>query len=126
MSMGTQLLPEEIVVAVLNKVGCDVRLADDIRLASAFDDVAQEAGGIFEQFAKHPRYNYSRLLTGTLQSLDHGGSIVRNNPGTSYFSVTRHTAGAYGKGMFDSLSRPDQVRVEALAKRIVSVFSADS
>lgn len=123
-STGTQLLPEEIVVAVLNKVGCDVRLADDLRLASVFDDVAQDHGGIFKQFVKHPRYHYSRLLTATLQSLSHGGSIVRDSQ-TSYFRVTRHTAGAYGKRIFDGLSHPDQVQVKALAKRIVSVFEED-
>ena len=126
MSTGTQLMPEEIVVAILHKVGCDASLVDDQRLANVFDDVAQEVGGIFKQFSKHPRYRYSRLLTETLQSLDQGGSIVRNNPGTSYFHVTTHTAGKYGKRMFDGLSAPDQATVDALAKTIVSVFSTDS
>jgi hypothetical protein len=115
------LLPEEIVVAVLHKVG-KARIVDDVRLAKIFDDAAKKSQGIFKQFSWDPQYRYSRILTDAVQALDHGGSIRRENPASNYFSITEHTAGPYGGALYSKLSPEDQGAVDEIATKIQKTF----
>jgi len=110
MATVTIPFPEDLVIAILNKVGPDVRIVDDNRLAKIFNNAAVE-GGVFEQFEWHPQYHYSKLLSDTLQILDQGGSIIRENPATTYFRISDHTAGLMVKLSSIALDPNDQKAV---------------
>lgn len=116
-------LPEELIVAVLHKVGKDITLESDRRLDDAFNDVACK-GCTFEGFAAHPRYGYSRLLAETLQSLCHGGSILRE-AGTNRFRASTHTAGMYGWRVWRNLTSDQRAAVEELAADIREIFGQE-
>ena len=126
MAVATQATPETVLLATLHKVGNDVRLLDDFALAQIFNDASQKYGGLFKQFAWHPHYRVSELLTGTLQLLDHAGSIVRENAAQTYFRISPHTAGPYGASLFDSLETEDQTVVLEVAQRIREVFPSSN
>lgn len=117
------LLPEEVVVAVLHKVG-QARIVDDVRLAKIFDEAATKFGGSFKQFSWDPQYRYSRVLTDAFQALDHGGSIRRENPASNYFSITQHTAGLYGVSLYEKLPPNEKVAVDEIVARIQATFGA--
>ena len=116
------LFPEDIVMATLHVVGSNIRIVDDERLANVFDEMAKEHP-IFEQFRKHPQYNYSKLLSETLQTLDLGGGILRDNAPLQYFRVSAHLAGEYGKAKLDKLQPADEKAVRKLSEKIISEFS---
>lgn len=115
------MLPGELVVAVLHKVGKDITLESDRRLDDAFDAAARR-GGAFKGFAAHPRHRYSKLLAETLQSLCHGGSIVRETM-TNRFRASTHTAGPYGWRIFRGLTGDQRAAVEELAADIRGTFT---
>lgn len=116
------LFPEDIVMATLHVVGSNIRLVDDERLAKVFDEMATEYA-IFEKFRKHPQYNYSKLLSETLQTLDLGGGILRDNAPLQYFRVSAHLAGEYGRAKLDKLQPDEAEAVRKLSKKIISEFS---
>jgi hypothetical protein len=122
MSQETHLLPEEILVAVLHKVGPNIRLVDDERLASAFNEAAEKSA-ILRPFRWHPQYFFSQRLSNALQVLDLGGSIVRENAPTKYFTISRHTAGSYGETTFSSLAKDDQAAISDLADKLREAFA---
>lgn len=119
---GRELFPEDILTATLCVVGDAVRLIDDERLAEIFDKAAQN-WPLFGKFRKHPQYNYSKLLSETLQTLDLGGSIVRDNAPLQYFRVSKHLSGKYGKAKLASLQADEAKAVHQVADEILSVFS---
>jgi hypothetical protein len=121
MSTTIGYLPEDVLLATLHKVGSDVRLVDGHNLAKLFNEAAKD-GGPFTRFAWHRHYHVSELLSRTLQVLDHAGSIVRENAAQTYFRVSPHAAGPYGKAVFESLPMHEQSAIEALAARIKSEF----
>jgi len=126
MAANTQLLPEDIVTATLNRVGKGVRLVDDPRLAKIFDDASKNLEGPFREFRLHPRYEFSRLLSETLQVLDLAGSIRRENAAQRYFGPSEHTLGEYGKSKYDQLPEPDKVAVDKVATQIKQVFASSN
>lgn len=115
--------PEDILIATLYKIGKGVRISDDRRLADIFDEAAKRES-IFARFKAHPQYRYSKLLSDTLQTLDLGGAIVRDNAPLHYFRVSDHAAGPFGESKFLCLSETDQVAVASVAEKIRSVFGA--
>lgn len=117
------MLPEELLVAILHRVGTDIRIVDDFRLAEIFNDAAKKFGPPFSQFAWHPRYRYSKRLSESLQAMDDGGSISRDNPATDYFSVTRHTAGSFGENLYNKLSPRDKQAVDEIVNGIKTAFT---
>lgn len=123
MTTITQVMPEEVVVAILHKVGSDTRLVDDERLAAIFDEAAERYPALMGAFAWHPQYHYSKLLQETFQLLDLGGSIVRENAPTKYFRAAPRTAGAYGETKYERLSGDEQRIVDEIANRIREVFA---
>ena len=123
MAVNTQLLPEDVVIATLYRVGKDVRLVDDQRLAKILDDASKDQSGPFREFRLHPRYDFSRVLSETLQVLDLAGSIRRENAAQRYFRPSDHTAGAYGSSRFESLSPEDKAAVERVAEQIKQAFA---
>jgi hypothetical protein len=116
------LIPEELVLAVLHKVGTGIRIVDDVRLARIFNDASQRYKGQFSPFGWHPQYRYSKVLTDAFQALDHGGSIQRDNPASTYFSITPHTAGPYGTTIFEKLDDEEQRAVVDVAEQIRKIF----
>ena len=126
MAVDTQLLPEDIVTATLNRVGKDVRLVDDQRLAKIFDDASKDPEGAFREFRIYPRYEFSRLLSETLQVLDLAGSIRRENAAQRYFGPSEHTLGEYGKSKYDQLEAPDKAAVDRVATQIKQVFASSN
>lgn len=118
----TDILPEELLIAVLHHVGQGTRIIDDSRLARIFNDAASQSKGSFRQFSWHPQYRYSKTLTDSLQALDHGGSILRENPASTYFSISQHTAGPWGKKTAESLDPEDRKLAEEIAAKIKEVF----
>src|SRR5437870_4240899 len=83
----TEVFPEEVLLAILHKVGQGVRIAEDQTLVRLFDDAATEHPELFGPFKKHPYYPYSDRLMDALQALDLGSAIVRENAATGYFTV---------------------------------------
>jgi hypothetical protein len=116
--------PDDLLTAVLHKVGREARIVDDFELAKIFDRAAPTGVGEFVQFKLHPQYHFSKLLSDTLQVLDHGGSIIRENPAQQYFRVSPHAAGPYGKEKFDALDPNEQRLVAEIAKTIQQRFGA--
>jgi hypothetical protein len=84
-----------------------------------FNATATEHGGVFRRFRWHPNYFYSEVLSESLQVLDHAGSIVRENAAQTYFRVSKHAAGAYGKATYERLTADDQHAVDDLARSII-------
>ena len=72
---------------------------------------------------KHPQYNYSKLLSETLLTLDLGGGILRDNAPLQYFRVSEHLAGEYGKTKLDKLQPEEVEAVRKLSEKITSEFS---
>ena len=114
--------PEDVLLATLHKVGMDVRLVDGHSLARLFNEAATDVGGPFARFAWHRHYHVSELLSRALQVLDHAGSIVRENAAQTYFRVSPHAAGPFGKTVFDSLPAVEKGAIEELADRIKEEF----
>lgn len=122
MAETREMLPEEVVLAVLHKAGKEVRIVDDRRLAEIFDEAARDSE-LFAAFKSHKQYHYSRTLTNALQVLDLGGSIVRENAPAKYFKPSGHTTGPYGQKLFEALSETEQRAVEEVANKIRERFS---
>lgn len=110
--------PDDLLIAVFHKVGPKTRILDDFELAKIFNDAALKDLGGFSQFRWHPQYHFSKLLSDTLQVLDHAGSIIRENPAQRYFKVSEHTAGPYGEAKFAELDPNEQRLAEELAQKI--------
>jgi hypothetical protein len=118
----TRLLPEDVVTATLNRVGEDVRIVDDQRLARIFDEASKDPSGPFREFRLHPRYGFSRLLSETLQVLDLAGSIRRENAAQRYFAPSDHTIGEYGKSKYDLLNEAERAAVDKVADQVKQEF----
>jgi hypothetical protein len=114
----TELFPEEVLLAVLHKVGRDVRVAEDRMLVTLFDRAAKAHPELFGSFAKHPYYPDSRGLTEALQTLDLGGAVIRENAATGYFKVGPRTCHDYGASKFNALHPHEQEIVTKLAEQI--------
>lgn len=125
MATIARILPEDVLIATFYCVGGDVRLTDDQRLSDIFNDAAKSSkDSPFAPFKSHPLYGYSRKLSEALQSLDHAGSIVRENAAQLYFQATDHTSGPFGKTVFDSFDGQQQAAIEAVALKIRQTFGA--
>lgn len=115
-------LPEELLVAVLYKAGT-IRIADNERLGSLFDNAAKEFPDTFGEFLWHPVYHYSKTLLDALSILWLGGSIIRESPELIHFRATSHTLGEHGQRTFLNLPESDQQAVEIVAQRVCEAFS---
>jgi hypothetical protein len=116
-------LPEDVLIATFNRVG-NVRLEDNSRLAEIFDKARQQVpAGPFDSFRLHPRYGYSRVLSDTLQILDHAGSIVRENATQQYFRPTPHTLGGFGESLYRGLSLEHRQVIDQVAEQIRNDFT---
>ena len=123
MSIAMSHTLEDLLIAVLHKVGRESRLVDNFELAKIFNEFAtKEEGSGFARLKWHPQYHFSKLLSDTLQILDHAGSIIRENPAQQYFRVSPHTAGPYGEEKFGSLDSKDQRLAEQIAQTIKEKF----
>jgi hypothetical protein len=123
MPTETYVSPEDLLLATLHKVGEGTRIVDDQRLAAIFNDAAEQKPDLFRPFRWHRQYHYSKLLSDTLQLLDLGGSIVRENAPTKYFKISGHTAGSYGAEKFSSLDQDAQKVVLSVAGKIAEAFT---
>ena len=121
MQVKSEVYPEDLVVAALYRAGTGVRIVDDRRLAEIFGNAAVESP-TFSAFKLHPHYRYSRILSDTLQLLDLGGSIVRENAPAKYFKASEHTLGPYGRDVYDQLSEDERTMIDALADRLKVTF----
>lgn len=113
---------EDILVAVLHKVGEDVRLTNDVRLTKLFQNASQKAPDLLGEFAWHPQYHDSKTLRSALQMLDLGGGIVRENASIKSFRVAPRVAGGYGEAKYQSLDDREKAIVDDLANQIVGTF----
>lgn len=114
--------PADLVIAVLNKVGEGVRIADNTQLAKLFNDAAERDPETFGFFAWHPRYRDCPLLAQVLHRLDMGGCIERFNAASDFYQATAFTLEAYGSGKFKALTPDQQESVVKLAKSIENEF----
>jgi hypothetical protein len=115
---------EDILVAVLHRVGQDVRLTNDVRLTKLFQNASQKSPQLLGEFAWHPQYHDSKTLRSALQILDLGGGIVRENASIKSFRVAPRVAGGYGESKYQALNDHDRETIDDLAKEIVGTFSA--
>lgn len=122
MSTNTKPAPEDVLLAVLHKVGSDARLVNDFSLASLFNEAAQTSPELLGTFAWHPQYHDSKVLRSTLQALDLGGTIIRENASIKNFRVAPRVAGEYGKKKFELLDAAEREVIERLAERIRQKF----
>lgn len=123
MTTTETILPEDVLIATLHRVGSDIRLTDDQRLSDIFHEAALKSkNSVFAPFKSHPLYGYSRVLGEALQTLDHAGSIVRENAAQHYFQATDHTAGPFGKGVFEQLAPDQRALVDTVADKIRQEF----
>lgn len=120
------LNPENLVVAVLHKVGTETRLTDDVRLAFHFNNMAKQYPDVFGEFAWHPQYHDSRILRMTLQNLDLGGGILRENASIKRFRVSGRVGGNYGEAVFQALPDGFKGPVETLSEAIRNEFAVAS
>ena len=122
-----QLFPEEVLLAVLHKVGSSkVRIAEDRTLVQIFNEASIASPDLFGSFSKHQFYPDSDGLSDALQALDLGGAIIRENAATGYFTVGPRTCGDYGAKKFNSLSLTDQEKITRLAERIFQAYDVSS
>src|SRR5688572_7264260 len=110
---------EDILVAVLHKVGQGVRLTNDVRLTKVFQNGSEKAPELLGEFAWHPQYHDSKTLRSALQILDLGGGIVRENASIKSFRVAPRVAGGYGESKYMALNDRDRQIVDELAQEIV-------
>jgi hypothetical protein len=118
------ILPEDVLIATLHRVGRDVRLVDDHTLSEIFDEAAKESGSLFAPFQSHPLYGYSRLLGESLQTLDNAGSIVRENASQHRFRASEHTAGPFGRNLYNAMLSKQQAAIDAVAQKIRQAFGS--
>jgi hypothetical protein len=124
MHTGRSILPEDLLVATISRVGGPLRLKDDV-LARVLNDVAaSHPESAFGPFKWHPLYHYSRLLGDTLQNLDHAGSIVRENASQSYFKASDHTLGPYGQRLYENMDNEGKALIDKVADQIRRAFKA--
>ena len=119
--MPATTFPEDIVTAILYKVGRSVRIEQDQHFTDIFDEFAQSKGGEFLQFRAHPQYRYSSTLESVMQTLAVGGSIVRIGL-SMRFIASPHTCGPYGKSVFQDLDKGTREAVCELAERIQAAY----
>jgi hypothetical protein len=117
---------EDLLVAVLHRVGSTTRLANDVRLAKLFNAASQKAPEILGDFAWHPQYHDSKVLRNALQNLDLGGGIVRENASIRHFRVAPRVSGDYGKSKFEVLDDRQREVVDQLADEIRNAFSTSA
>lgn len=115
---------EDILVAVLHKVGQNVRLTNDVRLTRLFQNASERSPQLLGEFAWHPQYHDSKTLRSALQILDLGGGIVRENASIKSFRVAPRVAGGYGESKYQALNDQDREIVDDLAREIIGTFSA--
>jgi hypothetical protein len=115
---------EDLLVAILHRVGSTTRLGNDVRLAKLFHAASQKAPDVMSDFAWHPQYHDSKALRSALQVLDLGGGIVRENASIRHFRVAPRVSGDYGRSKFEALSDHQREVVDGLANEIRNTFSA--
>lgn len=118
------ILPEDVLIAMFHRVGNDVRITDDERLARIIGNASSKncERNPFAPFKLHPRYGYSRVFGDTLQTLDHAGSIVRENASQLYFRATEHTAGPFGASVYELLDTEQRTMIDEVAQLIRQEF----
>lgn len=126
MSAYTTTSPEDILIAVLHKVGTEVRLVNDTQLAALFHEASQSTPEVFGDYAWHPQYHDSKTLRNSLQILDLGGTIIRENASIKNFYVAPRLAGEYGKKKFEALDEDVQEAVTQLAEKIKEIFRREN
>jgi hypothetical protein len=126
MAASTQVLPEDVVTATLYRTGQGVRLVDGPELARIFDEASKDSEGPYREFALHPRYDFSRVLSEALQVLDLGGSIRRENASQRYFSASPRTTGPYGKSKYERLTPAEQAAVDKVAAKLSQEFKSSN
>lgn len=114
---------KDLVVAVFNKVGTSVHLKDDEMLAKAFNDASVDFPEFFREFAWHPQYKDSRLLSRTLQNLDLGGDIYRENASGMDLRISERVADEYGNAVFSGLPSEAQTAVSQIAEKIREAYA---
>lgn len=110
------MLHEELLTAVLHKVGPDVRM-NDKAVTQVIGEIAAKKEGLLDGFAVHPTYKYSPKLEDCVTNLTHGGSIIREGI-TSYFRSSPHTAGPYGKSLYEQLDESGRAIIDDAAQKI--------
>ena len=114
----------DLVIAVLHKVGEHVRIRDDKRLITAFNEAAKADRDIFGRFACHPQYHDCPLLAEILHILDMSGCIERFNATSHFYQATELTLGSEGAAIYNALSKPEQDAVNRLAEKIKDAFNS--
>lgn len=111
----------ELVVAVFNRVGAGTNLKDDFFLARAFNEAANKFPSIFGKFAWHRQYKDSKELSSSLQALDFGGAIFRENASGMNIRLSDRVVGEYGNRVFEALDADAKRAVEFLAESIKKI-----
>ena len=112
-----------LVVAVFHKAGKEPHLRDDIMLAKLFNEASSTSPNVFGDFAWHPQYKDSKLLSRTLSNLDIGGDIYHEAASGMNFRLSTRVLEDYGKKVYDGLSPKARKAVDTLANKIVVTFS---
>lgn len=112
-----------LVVAVFHKAGKEPHLRDDLMLAKLFNKAAQTSPRIFGDFAWHPQYKDSKLLSRTLSNLDIGGDIYHEAASGMNFRLSTRVLEDYGKRIYDDLTPAARKAVDALATDVIETFS---
>lgn len=115
---------KDLVIAVLHRLDKDLRLTNDVELARLFNEASEKSPELLGDFAWHPQYHDSQVLRNTLQTLDLGGGIIRENASLKSFRVAPRVLGDYGREKFEALDPKDREIVEALANDIRGVFGS--
>lgn len=118
----TKPTAEDLVVAVLHKVGEDVRIRDGKLLYGIFDKAARKSPKVFGIFRAHPQYYDCPRLKEVLYSLDIGGSIERFNAASQLYQASKSTREEYGSSKYASLSRTTKNLVDEVAENIRDAF----
>lgn len=105
-------IPEEVLVATLNRVGPELRVVNDQRLV----DILTGAGGVYSGFLKHPNYGYCKTLDEAITNLVCGGAVLAFLNMDGYRAA--RAAGPWGAAVYESFSPEERAEIDAVAAKI--------
>lgn len=119
--MLEEVLPEELVIAVLHRVGSGIKFRENKTLDRCFGDAAEESPDIFGDFCLHPQYGDCPKLRDALQVLSLGGAVV--SEGQDYVCrASEGVLGDYGKTKYNALPDEAKAAVDEVAEAIRQAF----
>ncbi len=114
--------PEDLFIAVLNRVDPDITIVDDHRLVQILDKAAKGNNSPFSAFRAHPVYGDSKVLSQVLEVLDDGGTVHHFGADLYKYKPSLRATGGYGRKKYDALTEAQRKAVDSVAKKISTEF----